>query len=109
MKLAAEAGAIGTSAVRRIEREIARFDFTDRDAAIGAGEVLGENHLLAIDHLRDRETVLPSDFGGPVFGYVFSEGRFDIGKKIDYLRATVATDRRGGWTDRVARSAAARS
>jgi UTP--glucose-1-phosphate uridylyltransferase len=25
----------------------------------------------------------------PVFGYVFSEGRFDIGKKIDYLRATV--------------------
>ncbi len=24
-----------------------------------------------------------------VFGYVFSEGRFDIGKKIDYLRATV--------------------
>jgi UTP--glucose-1-phosphate uridylyltransferase len=25
----------------------------------------------------------------PVFGYVFTEGRFDIGKKIDYLRATV--------------------
>ncbi len=25
----------------------------------------------------------------PVYGYVFSEGRFDIGKKIDYLRATV--------------------
>jgi UTP--glucose-1-phosphate uridylyltransferase len=25
----------------------------------------------------------------PVFGYVFSEGRFDIGKKLDYLRATV--------------------
>ncbi len=24
-----------------------------------------------------------------VYGYVFSEGRFDIGKKIDYLRATV--------------------
>lgn len=24
-----------------------------------------------------------------VFGYVFAEGRFDIGKKIDYLRATV--------------------
>ncbi len=24
-----------------------------------------------------------------VFGYVFSRGRFDIGKKIDYLRATV--------------------
>lgn len=25
----------------------------------------------------------------PVHGYVFAEGRFDIGKKIDYLRATV--------------------
>ncbi|MCZ7630165.1 MAG: UTP--glucose-1-phosphate uridylyltransferase [Microthrixaceae bacterium] len=24
-----------------------------------------------------------------VYGYVFSDGRFDIGKKIDYLRATV--------------------
>ena len=24
-----------------------------------------------------------------MYGYVFSEGRFDIGKKIDYLRATV--------------------
>ncbi|MCP4435517.1 MAG: UTP--glucose-1-phosphate uridylyltransferase GalU [Actinomycetia bacterium] len=25
----------------------------------------------------------------PVYGYTFSKGRFDIGKKIDYLRATV--------------------
>ncbi len=25
----------------------------------------------------------------PVYGWVFSEGRFDIGQKIDYLRATV--------------------
>jgi UTP--glucose-1-phosphate uridylyltransferase len=25
----------------------------------------------------------------PVYGMVFSEGRYDIGKKIDYLRATV--------------------
>ena len=24
-----------------------------------------------------------------MWGYIFSEGRFDIGKKIDYLRATV--------------------
>src|SRR5215475_14460627 len=24
-----------------------------------------------------------------VFGYVFEHGRFDIGKKLDYLRATV--------------------
>jgi UTP--glucose-1-phosphate uridylyltransferase len=26
---------------------------------------------------------------GPVYGFTFTEGRFDIGKKIDYLRATV--------------------
>lgn len=25
----------------------------------------------------------------PVYGYVFTDGRFDIGKKLDYLRATV--------------------
>lgn len=25
----------------------------------------------------------------PVYGYVFSQGRYDVGKKIDYLRATV--------------------
>ena len=25
----------------------------------------------------------------PVYGYVFESGRYDIGKKIDYLRATV--------------------
>ena len=25
----------------------------------------------------------------PVYGWVFSEGRYDVGKKIDYLRATV--------------------
>jgi UTP--glucose-1-phosphate uridylyltransferase len=25
----------------------------------------------------------------PVYGYVFTEGRYDIGKKVDYLRATV--------------------
>ena len=24
-----------------------------------------------------------------VYGYLFDEGRYDIGKKIDYLRATV--------------------
>ncbi len=25
----------------------------------------------------------------PVMGYIFKDGRFDIGKKIDFLRATV--------------------
>ncbi len=24
-----------------------------------------------------------------VYGYVFADGRYDIGKKLDYLRATV--------------------
>jgi UTP--glucose-1-phosphate uridylyltransferase len=41
----------------------------------------GEIQLTdAIALLLEREQVL---------GYVFQEGRFDIGKKIDYLRATV--------------------
>jgi UTP--glucose-1-phosphate uridylyltransferase len=25
----------------------------------------------------------------PIYGYVFEEGRYDIGNKLDYLRATV--------------------
>ena len=45
---------------------------------VGVG---GEIQLTdAIATLLDHESV---------FGYTFSEGRFDIGKKIDYLRATV--------------------
>ena len=41
----------------------------------------GELQLTdAISDLLDVESV---------YGYVFSDGRFDIGKKIDYLRATV--------------------
>lgn len=45
---------------------------------VGVG---GEIQLTdAIATLLDHESV---------WGYIFSEGRFDIGKKIDYLRATV--------------------
>jgi UTP--glucose-1-phosphate uridylyltransferase len=41
----------------------------------------GEIQLTdAIALLLERQTV---------YGYVFSEGRYDIGKKLDYLRATV--------------------
>lgn len=47
---------------------------------IGPG-VGGEIQLTdGISALLDEE---------PVYGYVFKDGRFDIGKKIDYLRATV--------------------
>jgi UTP--glucose-1-phosphate uridylyltransferase len=37
--------------------------------------------------LTDAIGVLLGD--QPVYGYVFESGRFDIGKKLDYLRATV--------------------
>ena len=41
----------------------------------------GEIQLTdAIALLLDQQTV---------YGYIFSEGRYDIGKKLDYLRATV--------------------
>ncbi|MFI5044602.1 MAG: UTP--glucose-1-phosphate uridylyltransferase, partial [Acidimicrobiales bacterium] len=53
------------------------FDLLD-DVQPGVG---GEIQLTdAIAKLLETDTV---------YGYVFSEGRFDIGKKIDYLRATV--------------------
>jgi UTP--glucose-1-phosphate uridylyltransferase len=37
--------------------------------------------------LTDAIALLLAD--QPVYGYVFTEGRYDIGKKVDYLRATV--------------------
>jgi UTP--glucose-1-phosphate uridylyltransferase len=37
--------------------------------------------------LTDAIALLLAD--KPVYGFVFDEGRFDIGKKLDYLRATV--------------------
>ncbi|HEX5367161.1 MAG TPA: UTP--glucose-1-phosphate uridylyltransferase GalU [Acidimicrobiales bacterium] len=37
--------------------------------------------------LTDAIALLLAD--RPVYGFVFEEGRFDIGKKLDYLRATV--------------------
>src|SRR5690606_5804089 len=61
------------------------FDAIDRTKPGVGGEI----------QLTDAIAILLSE--QPVYGYVFDEGRFDIGKKIDYLRATVelALDREG--------------
>ncbi|HEY8543649.1 MAG TPA: UTP--glucose-1-phosphate uridylyltransferase GalU [Acidimicrobiales bacterium] len=53
------------------------FDAIERTEPGGGGEI----------QLTDAIGVLLAE--QPVFGYVFEHGRFDIGKKIDYLRATV--------------------
>ena len=53
------------------------FDAIHRTAPGVGGEI----------QLTDAIGVLLAD--QPVFGYVFEHGRFDIGKKLDYLRATV--------------------
>ncbi|MFO7279907.1 MAG: UTP--glucose-1-phosphate uridylyltransferase GalU [Thermoanaerobacterales bacterium] len=53
------------------------FDAIDRTKPGVGGEI----------QLTDAIAILLSE--QPVYGYVFDEGRFDIGKKIDYLRATV--------------------
>jgi UTP--glucose-1-phosphate uridylyltransferase len=53
------------------------FDALDRTAPGVGGEI----------QLTDAIALLLAD--KPVYGHVFADGRFDIGKKLDYLRATV--------------------
>jgi UTP--glucose-1-phosphate uridylyltransferase len=53
------------------------FDALDRTKPGVGGEI----------QLTDAIAILLTE--QPVYGFVFDEGRFDIGKKIDYLRATV--------------------
>jgi UTP--glucose-1-phosphate uridylyltransferase len=56
-------------------REI--FDALDRTKPGVGGEIQLTDAIAIL--LREQ----------PVYGFVFDEGRFDIGKKLDYLRATV--------------------
>jgi len=53
------------------------FDALDRTKPGVGGEIQLTDAIAIL--LRER----------PVYGWVFDEGRFDIGKKLDYLRATV--------------------
>ncbi len=49
LQLGAQAGAVRAGAVRAVEAEGARRDLAQADAAVDAGEVLGEEQLLAVD------------------------------------------------------------
>jgi UTP--glucose-1-phosphate uridylyltransferase len=53
------------------------FDALDRTKPGVGGEI----------QLTDAIAILLTE--EPVYGFVFADGRFDIGKKLDYLRATV--------------------
>jgi UTP--glucose-1-phosphate uridylyltransferase len=53
------------------------FDSLDRTKPGVGGEI----------QLTDAIAILLAE--EPVYGHVFTDGRFDIGKKLDYLRATV--------------------
>jgi UTP--glucose-1-phosphate uridylyltransferase len=53
------------------------FDALDRTKPGVGGEI----------QLTDAIAILLTEM--PVYGFVFDEGRFDIGKKLDFLRATV--------------------
>ncbi|HET9610729.1 MAG TPA: UTP--glucose-1-phosphate uridylyltransferase GalU [Acidimicrobiales bacterium] len=53
------------------------FDAIDRTKPGVGGEIQLTDAIAIL--LKER----------PVYGFVFDEGRFDIGKKLDYLRATV--------------------
>ncbi len=52
-----EAGAARARAVRAVEGEDPRLQLRERDAVLGAGEVLREEQLLAVDHVDHDEAV----------------------------------------------------
>ena len=55
--LGAEAGAARAGAVRRVEAEDARLELRQADAVLGAGEVLAEGELVAVEHVDDDQAV----------------------------------------------------
>ncbi|MEX2659155.1 MAG: UTP--glucose-1-phosphate uridylyltransferase, partial [Acidimicrobiales bacterium] len=67
------------------------------DLAVMGRYVFGPDIFDAIDRTlpgKGGEIQLTDAMGllieeGPVYGYVFTDGRYDIGNKLDYLRATV--------------------
>jgi UTP--glucose-1-phosphate uridylyltransferase len=76
-KPAVEAAPSNLAVVGRYVFTPAIFDALDRTTPGKGGEIQLTD---AIDRLLAEEAV---------YGMVFTEGRYDIGKKIDYLRATV--------------------
>ncbi|MEZ5237944.1 MAG: UTP--glucose-1-phosphate uridylyltransferase GalU [Microthrixaceae bacterium] len=102
----AEIGSYGCAAVEESEGTLRRItDIVEKPAPEDAPSNLAVmGRYLFTPAIFDRLEKLEPGVGGElqltdaiegllqdeaVYGYVFSEGRFDIGKKIDYLRATV--------------------
>jgi UTP--glucose-1-phosphate uridylyltransferase len=67
------------------------------DLAIMGRYVFGPEIFAAIDRtlpgkggeIQLTDAIALQIEEGPVYGYVFRQGRYDIGSKLDYLRATV--------------------
>ena len=55
--LRAEPGAARAGAVRRVEAEDARLELRQAGAVLGAGEVLAEGELVAVEHVDDDQAV----------------------------------------------------
>src|SRR5207244_9896133 len=53
----AETGAARARAVRRVEGEDARLELGQRDAVLGAREVLGEDHVVAVYDVDDYKAI----------------------------------------------------
>ena len=102
----AEISAYGCAGVEASDTELPRItEIVEKPAPEAAPSNLGVmGRYLFTPAIFDKIEKLEPGVGGeiqltdaiaalldeePVLGYVFSEGRFDIGKKIDYLRATV--------------------
>jgi len=102
----AEIGAYGCAAVDRSGGVVRRItELVEKPAPeVAPSNLAIMGRYLLTPAIFDRIDALEPGVGGEiqltdaiaglmedeaVYGYTFSEGRFDIGKKIDYLRATV--------------------
>jgi UTP--glucose-1-phosphate uridylyltransferase len=102
----AEIGAYGCAAVDRADGVVRRItELVEKPAPeVAPSNLAIMGRYLLTPAIFDRIDALEPGVGGEiqltdaiaalmedeaVYGYTFSEGRFDIGKKIDYLRATV--------------------
>ncbi len=78
-----------TFAVRNQRCRLAIFCSAAVARSRGGVRIVLTNVDFSILELRGRDEVVARRPMPAVKGYTFSEGRFDTGKKIDYLRAVV--------------------
>ena len=79
----------GAAAWRRLGLALGEGRTPAREVVDGALVVIGGVLLMIPGFITDAIGLLLRD--QTIYGYVFETGRYDVGDKLDYLRATVET------------------